>query len=60
MDLPAILTALKEIGYRGTATLDLYGYPMPVQALPASAARLREACDYLEIEEAAGARRTPA
>jgi sugar phosphate isomerase/epimerase len=50
MDLPAMLQALKEIGYKGTITLDLYGYPMPVEGLTQSVSQLREACDFLGIE----------
>lgn len=57
LDLSGILTALKETGFQGTATLDLYGYPLPIQALVPSAARMREACDFLGIEEGAQAAR---
>jgi sugar phosphate isomerase/epimerase len=53
MDLPRILQALKEIGYNGSITLDLYGYPMPVAGLAQSVAPLREACDFLGIEDGA-------
>lgn len=49
LDIPAILRAFREIRYDGTITLDLYGYPMPVDALEHSVTHLREACDYLEI-----------
>jgi sugar phosphate isomerase/epimerase len=55
MNIPGMLQALKEIHYKGTATLDLYAYPLPVQALAPGAASLREACDFLEIEESTGA-----
>ncbi len=50
MNIPAILDAFREIGYAGTMTLDLYGYPTPVEALAWSVPRMREACDYLGIE----------
>jgi sugar phosphate isomerase/epimerase len=50
MNVPAILRKFKEIGYNGTMTLDLYGYPVPVQALRRSVPRMREACDFLGIE----------
>ncbi|MBI3665008.1 MAG: sugar phosphate isomerase/epimerase [Acidobacteria bacterium] len=36
MNLQGMLEAFKGMGYRGTITLDLYGYPLPVQALPLS------------------------
>jgi len=49
MDLEAMLKAFREIRYDGTMTLDLYGYPTPVEALPRSAVRMREACEFLEI-----------
>jgi sugar phosphate isomerase/epimerase len=49
MDLSALLKAFKEIRYDGTIALDLYGYPMPVQVLPASVRRLREACEFLGL-----------
>jgi sugar phosphate isomerase/epimerase len=49
MDIDAMLAAFREIRYAGTMTLDLYGYPTPVEALPRSAARMREACEYLGI-----------
>ena len=55
MDIQGILQALREIGYNGTATLDLYGYPTPLRFLRESCARLKEACDFLEIEESATA-----
>ena len=52
MNLQGMLEAFKKIGYRGSITLDLYGYPMPVQALAASAPRLLEAARFLELEAA--------
>ena len=50
MNLPAMLEAFKSIGYDGTMTLDLYGYPLPAQALARSASRLREASEFLGVE----------
>jgi len=44
-----LLDAFKKIGYRGTMTLDLYGYPMPVRELQSCAGRMREAAEYLGI-----------
>ncbi len=55
MDIRGVLHALKEIGYKGSAALDLYGYPTPLQFLRDSGLRLREACDFLELEENASA-----
>jgi sugar phosphate isomerase/epimerase len=49
MNLSALLDAFKEIRYQGTIALDLYGYPTPVQALPAAVHRLREACEFLGL-----------
>jgi sugar phosphate isomerase/epimerase len=49
MDLPALLAAFKEIGYGGTMTLDLYGYPAPVGVLRDAGARTLEAGDFLGI-----------
>jgi sugar phosphate isomerase/epimerase len=49
LNLPGILDAFKEIGYKGTMTLDLYGYPMPASELAGCATRMREACEYLGI-----------
>ncbi|MFN0164920.1 MAG: sugar phosphate isomerase/epimerase family protein [Bryobacteraceae bacterium] len=50
MDIQAVLGAFREIRYRGTMTLDLYGYPTPVEALAWSILRMRQACDTLGIE----------
>lgn len=50
MDIPAILKAFRDIGYKGTMTLDLYGYPTPVEALAASVPRMRQACEFLGID----------
>jgi hypothetical protein len=47
MDLPKMLEAFKRIGYSGTMTLDLYGYPLPVKALSVSTSRMREALKFL-------------
>lgn len=55
MDIQGILRAFKEIGYNGTATLDLYGYPTPLRFLRESCARLKQACDFLEIEDSTAA-----
>ena len=50
LNLPAMLNAFRDIGYRDTMTLDLYGYPMAVTALPECARSTRAACDLLGIE----------
>jgi sugar phosphate isomerase/epimerase len=44
-----MLEAFRDIHFDGTVALDLYGYPMPVQALPACALRLRDACEFLRL-----------
>lgn len=49
MDIDALLEVFKEMSYAGTITLDLYGYPLPVQALAPSAVELRKAADFLNI-----------
>jgi hypothetical protein len=51
MDLEALLKAFKGIGYDGTIALDLYGYPLPVQAFPSAVSRMREACSFLGVSE---------
>jgi sugar phosphate isomerase/epimerase len=47
--IQAMLEAFRDIHFDGTMALDLYGYPMPVQALLLCAARLREACEFLGL-----------
>lgn len=49
LDIHSILEAFKSIRYDGGITLDLYAYPLPVHALPAALARMREACVFLGI-----------
>ena len=53
MDVQGMLNAFRDIGYNGSMTLDLYGYPTPVEALAWSIPRMREACDFLRIQSAA-------
>ena len=53
MNVQGMLNAFREIGYNGSMTLDLYGYPTPVEALAWSIPRMREACDFLRIQSAA-------
>jgi sugar phosphate isomerase/epimerase len=53
LNLRAILDAFREIRYDGTMTLDLYGYPTPVEGLRWSVLKMREAFDYLGIPETA-------
>ena len=47
--IQAMLEAFRDIQFDGTMALDLYGYPTPVEALPLSVARLREACKFLGL-----------
>ena len=49
LPIQTMLETFREIGYDGTITLDLYGYPLPVQALRSSGARMKEACDFLGL-----------
>jgi sugar phosphate isomerase/epimerase len=49
LDLQSILDAFKSLRYDGTIALDLYGYPLPVNALPAAVSRMREACVFLGL-----------
>ena len=49
MNIQAMLEALREIRYQGKMTLDLYGYPTPVEALKWSVPRMRDAQDFLGI-----------
>ena len=49
LNLWGMLEAFRHVGYQGSMALDLYGYPMPVQALRAAAARMREACEFLGL-----------
>ncbi|HVX11299.1 MAG TPA: sugar phosphate isomerase/epimerase family protein [Pirellulales bacterium] len=41
LDLPAIVAALKEIGFRGTLTNDLYNYPLLEDGAKRNAAHIR-------------------
>jgi sugar phosphate isomerase/epimerase len=49
LDLGAILEAFKEIRYDGTLTLDLYGYPTPIEGTRKSIPLLRHAYEYLGL-----------
>ena len=49
LNLTGLLDAFRTIAYDGTIALDLYGYPLPVRALPAAVHRLREACEFLGL-----------
>jgi sugar phosphate isomerase/epimerase len=49
LQIQAMLKAFRKIRFDGTMALDLYGYPTPVQALSISAARLREAYEFLGL-----------
>ncbi len=51
MDLKKMLEAFKNIGYNGTMALDLYGYPLPVQALASSTSQMREASEFLGLRD---------
>ena len=49
LQIQAMLKAFRKIRFDGTMALDLYGYPLPVQALATSALRLREAYEFLGL-----------
>jgi sugar phosphate isomerase/epimerase len=49
MNLQGLLDVFKEMRYDGSMTLDLYGYPLPVNALPEAVISLRRASDYLNL-----------
>lgn len=49
LDLTGILNAFKAVGFDGTLTLDLYGYPLPVEAARVGIPHARRACDFLGI-----------
>ena len=49
LDLAAILEAFKSIRYDGTLTLDLYGYPTPIEGTRRSIPKLRHAYDFLGL-----------
>lgn len=49
MDLDAVVAALKAVGFRGTITMDLYGYPLPEEATRISLPRLREVVSQLGV-----------
>ncbi|NWF70324.1 MAG: sugar phosphate isomerase/epimerase [Chloroflexi bacterium] len=52
LDLDAVDAALKAIGFSGTATLDMYGYPLPEQGYRWGLPRFRRALETLGIEGA--------
>jgi sugar phosphate isomerase/epimerase len=49
LDLEAIVSAYKEIGYKGTITLDLYGYPMPEYGSRLGITKLTEVMNELGL-----------
>jgi sugar phosphate isomerase/epimerase len=49
MDLAGVLRAFRDIGYRGSFALDLYGNPTPIAAVRRSSARVQEACEFLRL-----------
>jgi sugar phosphate isomerase/epimerase len=50
LDMQGILQALKDSGYRGKLTLDLYGYPTPVAGAKRAVPGIPQACEFLGIE----------
>lgn len=49
LDIDGILHAFKEIGYDGTITLDLWGYPLPVEGSKIGIKKLSETVTKLGI-----------
>jgi sugar phosphate isomerase/epimerase len=50
LDLDAMDKALSEIGFKGTSTLDMYGYPLPEQGYQWGLPRYRTALETMKIE----------
>lgn len=50
LDLDAMDKALKEVGFSGTASLDMYGYPLPEQGYKWGLPRFRAALETLGVE----------
>jgi hypothetical protein len=55
MDLDAVVDALVAIGYGGTISLDLYGWPMPERGAAIGIPYLRRVLDRLESHRLATA-----
>jgi sugar phosphate isomerase/epimerase len=53
LDLAAIDKALRDVGFSGTATLDMYGYPLPQIGYEWGLPRFRAALETLGIEKLA-------
>jgi sugar phosphate isomerase/epimerase len=49
LDLDAVVAALAAIGYRGTISLDLYGWPMPERGAAIGIPHLRKVIDRLHL-----------
>lgn len=52
VDITGLLQAFKDIGYDGGVTLDLYGNPTPIAAAHSGIPKLRQACEFLNIDPA--------
>lgn len=51
LDIQAVLHALRETGYDGKITLDLYGHPTPIEAAKRSLPALRAAYEFLSLQD---------
>jgi sugar phosphate isomerase/epimerase len=51
LDLDAMDKALCQIGFKGTSTLDMYGYPLPEQGYKWGLPRYRKALELMGIEQ---------
>ncbi|MDA4129617.1 MAG: sugar phosphate isomerase/epimerase [Thaumarchaeota archaeon] len=49
LDIDGILRTFKEIGYSGTITLDLWGYPLPIEGSKMGIKKMEEAINKLGI-----------
>jgi sugar phosphate isomerase/epimerase len=51
MNLDAVISALREIGFNGTITMDLYGYPLPEEGSRAGLPELLHVIEQLALSE---------
>lgn len=49
MNLDAVLAGLREVGFKGTVTMDLYGYPLPEEGTRSGLPRLKQVIELLGL-----------
>jgi len=49
LDIDGIISAFKQISYDGTITLDLWGYPLPIEGSKIAMGKLKDAISTLSI-----------